>query len=682
MAHGDLHAGNVLVSRSKYDLRGQATFKVTDFGIAEMTDTPHASDYLYLANILRNLLACIDYSEQESRNRYVFGILRHDFLERHLIETDNLADPLARNASQLYQKLTSLDQQFRAATRQHSATQMITPFDYPNCEQMGNSHLLLRSLYSDRLLGLPEIRARANLVLTGPRGCGKTTVFRALSLDYMNSVGNDDPASIQFIGVYYRCDDLYFSFPRYQSPSRTDALDIPMHFIVISLIVETLRHVESWAVKHYETEFRRNEPMVTDAIWSIVGLTKPQAPGMERFAGLVSKLAKQRDRAAKKQRLCHLESQVIEGYLGPNGLLEACSALRSGFPFLDERPFFYFIDDYSTPKITATLQHNLNRLLMIRHSDVFFKISTESPISFERRDIDGKQYVEEREYELLNLGLRYLQHEGNQIQNFLEDLFARRFREVDDFPCQSLVELLGDNPRNENETARLFRERKAHNTLFGVQTLTALCSGDIHYMIRLVRRMVEDAGGIQTLGTNRTEPRIPPASQSASIRGAAGEFLESVRNLPRRGSSLAMVVTAIGNVARSYMRYVNSMNVTGNPPHQASRIEPYERLDLSEGAQRLLEDLIRFSIVLMDPRGKSRRGEVVPRFYLRRYLIPHFNLTFSKRDSLELNNQEIELLLTDPHGFQEMKRIRSLDDARARKRFDSNQGELFGEANE
>ena len=682
MAHGDLHAGNILVARSKYDLRGQATFKVTDFGIAEVTDTPHGSDYLYVANILRDLLACINYSEQESRNRYVFGILRHAFLERHLIETDSLADPLAQNAGKLYEKLISLDQQFRTATRQHSATQMVTPFDYPNCEQMGNSHLLLRSLYSDRLLGLPEIKARSNLVLTGPRGCGKTTVFRALSLDYMSSVGTDDPTSIQFIGVYYRCDDLYFSFPRYQTPSRVDALDIPMHFIVVSLIAETIKHVEAWAVNHFETEFRRNEPTVTDAIWSIVGLQKPQAPGMDRFAGLISKLVKQRDRAAKKQRLCHMQDQVIDGYLGPKALLEACSALRSGLPYLDERPFFYFIDDYSTPKITTSLQHNLNRLLMIRHADVFFKISTESPISFERRDVDGKQYVEEREYELLNLGLRYLQHEGSQVQNFLEDLFARRFREVDEFPCQSLAELLGDNPRNENETARLYRDRKANNTLFGVQTVTALCSGDIHYMIRLVRRMVEDSGGIEANGSTPSEFRISAASQSASIRAAAGEFLESVRNLPRRGSRLAMVVTAIGNVARSYMRYVDSMNVTGNPPHQASRIEPFERLDLSGDAQRLLEDLVRFSIILMDPRGKSRRGEVVPRFYLRRYLIPHFGLTFSKRDSLELNNQEIELLLTDPHSFQEMKRIRSSEDARARKWFDPNQGELFGEASE
>ena len=99
-------------------------------------------------------------------------------------------------------------------------------------------------------------------------------------------------------------------------------------------------------------------------------------------------------------------------------------------------------------------------------------------------------------------------------------------------------------------------------------------------------------------------------------------------------------------------------------------------------AQELLDDLVRFSVLLMDPRGKSRRGKIVPRFYLRRYLIPHFNLTFSKRDALELENKEIELLLTDPNTFQEQQRIKSADDPGGRKWRNRNQGELFNEGDD
>ena len=679
MVHGDLHAGNVLVSNSRFSLSREATFRVTDFGITEVTGKEHNSDYLFIAQILRDLLACINYQEQQPRDRYVFDILRLDFLGRHLIETDPIADALAHNPRGLAEKLRGVDDEFLDASRGHTSTQMVSPFDYPNCEQMGNTHLLLKNLYSDRLLGLTEIKARSNLVLTGPRGCGKTTVFRALSLDYLISVEADQPRNLQFIGIYYRCDDLYFSFPRYELPTRREAFDIPMHFVISSLMAETLQEVSRWAKRHFPEEFEKKETAITPKLWNIAGLLQPADPTSDRFASLTSKLLKQRARAAKKQRFCHLPDQPIEGYVGPNALLQFCSELRSTYSFLRERPFFYFIDDYSTPKITEPLQRNLNRLFMHRNADVFFKLSTESPISFERSDIDDKQYVEQREYDLLNLGLRYLKHDGQQVHTFLGDLFHRRFKEVVDFPCQSLEELLGDNPRNENETARKLRERKGHNTFCGVQTVTAMCSGDIHYMIRLVGKMVEDAGGVEFMGSHSETPRIPLPQQSKTIRAAAGEFMESVRNLPRRGKELARIVSAIGAVASSYMRFRHSGNETGNPPHQASRIEPYESLNLSEDAQDVLNDLIRFSILLMDPRGKSRRGEVVPRFYLRRYLIPHFNLTFSKRDALELENEEIELLLTNPKTFQERKRLKSENDPRMIGREVENQGNLFSE---
>ena len=655
MKHGDLHSGNIIVSKSEYDLSGATTFKVTDFGIAEVTGIEHGNDFLFIAGIVRELLLYIEYEDLDSRDRYVYNIIKQDYLKRHLIEIDPIADPLACNPWEMNSKLQKMDDKYREAHSEHVTTHMVTPFDYPNCEQMGSSHLLLKNLYSERLLGITEIKTRSNLVLTGPRGCGKTTVFRALSLDYLISVDADKPDDLDFLGIYYRCDDLYFSFPRYEAPERKDAVDIPMHFFVVSLIAETLRHFFNWAKCYFPEELNRKSPALIKELCVLVNLPKPEGPDSGSLSPLIAKLTKQRKRAAKKQRLCHIPGESIEGYMGPEVLLDFCKLFMSTFTFLRERPFYFFIDDYSTPKITAALQRNLNRLLMHRSPHIFFKISTESPISYERRDIDGKSYAEEREYDLLNLGLRYLTHEGNQVQTFLEDLFKRRFDEVNEFPCKSLKELLGSFPRNENELAREFRQNRGRNSYCGVETITAMCSGDIHYMIRLVGRMVEDAGGTDALRSDGMEPRISEELQSNTVRAAAGNFLESVRNLPRSGPFLAEIVNALGYVANSYLKYRNSGNEKHNPPHQASRIEPYTALKISDEAQDKLDDLIRFSIVLMDPRGKSRRGELVPRFYLRRYLIPHFNLTFSKRDSIELENNEIEQLLTDPRKFKEQK---------------------------
>ena len=200
LQHGDLHAGNVLVATSPYDIHARPTFRVTDFGVQELTGhTSHASDYLYVAEILTQLLKTINYDECEGRDRYVFEVLRNEFLRRHLIEIDTSADPFATNPEALLDKLNSLDDQYLDEKEQPNPT-LQSPFDYPNCEQIGNSHLLLKSLYSNRLLGLPEIQQRSNLILTGPRGCGKTTVFRALSLDYLNSTNSDSPNDLTYIG--------------------------------------------------------------------------------------------------------------------------------------------------------------------------------------------------------------------------------------------------------------------------------------------------------------------------------------------------------------------------------------------------------------------------------------------------------------------------------------------------
>ena len=93
LQHGDLHAGNVLVATSEFDVYARPTFRVTDFGVRELTgETAHGNDYLHVAEILRQLLEKIQYGDCEGRDRYAYDILRQEFLARHLIETDSSTD--------------------------------------------------------------------------------------------------------------------------------------------------------------------------------------------------------------------------------------------------------------------------------------------------------------------------------------------------------------------------------------------------------------------------------------------------------------------------------------------------------------------------------------------------------------------------------------------------------------
>jgi hypothetical protein len=367
-------------------------------------------------------------------------------------------------------------------------------------------------------------------------------------------------------------------------------------------------------------------------------------------------LQKERLRAARKNRFFKVDA-VIGEYFNPAILVNICEQLIKSFSFLQCRPFYFFIDDYSIPKVTIDLQRNINRLLMQRTASCFFKLSTESPVSFALADIDGKNYVESREFKLVNLGLVYLHADIPEKLKFIEDIFGRRFSAVPDYPVSNLDDLLGNYSGLDQVGIALALRKKEKPEIWGKENLVQLCSGDIFYIISLVGRMVSYVSNKPNdLAAISNKPKINQAVQMKAIRDEAGNFLNGLRAVPN-GAHLVKVVTSFSNVAHSYLIFRNSSNVKTNPPHQASRIEPFEELKMSAEAYEIYQELLRYSIFIEDPRGKSRRGKIVPRLFLRRSLLPHFNLTFSKRDSIELENEDIELLLLKPKEFEDKLRI-------------------------
>lgn len=661
IVHGDLHPGNILVEdRSGVALRGpRFIFRVTDFGVSEATsDRRFKDDYEQLADVLAQLLSAVDYQAWGPRDKFMFNLLRNHFVARHLIERDPTRDPLARQPVKLFERLQQAGFEFDRSSG-GDAARLLSPFDFLSCEQIGDEPSLLRALYSERFLGLPEIENRNNVVVTGPRGCGKSTVFKSLSLDQRIRVNDSVPEKISYLGIYYRCDDLYFAFPRYAIPQRPEGLDIPVHFATATLLAKLLSTVEAWAKIHFADELARCEAQVAHRLWEVLGLPIPAEPGSESFRALSSHLEKQRRKAAEWQRFVHDPKRPVPLCFGAGVLQQACEVLVGAFSFLRDRPIYFLIDDYSSPKVTRDLQLSLNRVFMQRASFCFFKLSTESPVSFVKSDLDGKIYVEAREFVLHNLGLVYLHADLPPKLLFIEDVFRRRLGETASvFPARELVELVGTNAeQNNNEDARQIREGSKLQ-IWGKESLCLLCSGDIHYIINLMGDMVKAAGGAAALGKVTEPVKLSVSVQNRAIREGAGGFLRNLRGVPQHGEKLVAIVEAFGNVAHSLIRHRISKNEKGTPPHQATRIEPYEPFILCAEAQKLYDELLRYSVFIEDFRGKSRRGKVVPRLFLRRFLIPHFNLTFSTRDSVQLEPSVFEQFLLKPKEFEDAFRLR------------------------
>ena len=186
LEHGDCHAGNVLVEDRSASLIGTPyAFRVTDFGVASLTSGANLlDDFDQVGLMLRDLLAHVDYQACTPKDRHMFDVLNDDFLAKGLFERDAAHDERARNPILLFESLHNEERSFTVHTFGSARRKLVTPFDYLSCEQIGESHALLKELYSDKMVGLRAIEERNNLVLTGPRGCGKTTVFRSLSLKH------------------------------------------------------------------------------------------------------------------------------------------------------------------------------------------------------------------------------------------------------------------------------------------------------------------------------------------------------------------------------------------------------------------------------------------------------------------------------------------------------------------
>ncbi len=159
------------------------------------------------------------------------------------------------------------------------------------------------------------------------------------------------------------------------------------------------------------------------------------------------------------------------------------------------------------------------------------------------------------------------------------------------------------------------------------------------------------------IGSGKIEFESLPISkdiQDKAIREMGNGFLVRIESAPQTGTKMRQVVVAFAQISSLAMKLSSSKNLTTNPPKLATKIELREPPQFEpphESLRLIYDDLIKYSVFLRDVRGKSIRGAVVPRLFLRRLLIPTFHLTFSKRDNIGLETSEFYLLLSNPKEF-------------------------------
>ena len=247
--------------------------------------------------------------------------------------------------------------------------------------------------------------------------------------------------------------------------------------------------------------------------------------------------------------------------------------------------------------------------------------------------------------------------------------FARKLREnpVQDVPEEAVPS--GSQRRGKTRARVLY---------FGENVFANLWSGDTRTMIQLLSDVVDQ---VSPAGSEFVVP-VPGEIQDRAFRNRGGEWLNShTRNEPtspavvrdhieslkttRRGYSLTgtygdhlkAVVEAFAAAAKALLfGPTYTMKETSGErevPRMAFRLEIIDEFRIDGLALEIYRDLIRYGLFMRDNRGKSVRGNFVPRLYLRRLLLPYCALPLSKRDSVQIGHRAFESLLLEPDQFRQ-----------------------------
>ncbi len=660
--HADLHAGNVLVEKENplnIDPERRRIW-VTDFGYCtasmgkEMLD-----DICGLHRIIKDALISLDWHALDGHDKAIYRLLKNAF-SRDLQETNVTEGEWVRNPSKLLRRLQShLDGTNNPAP---DITQHLG--DYLAAELIGDREDEWKNLFVPDFVGRSTLLERNICILTGLRGCGKTMVFRRLTALFDCRLGPSKvEGSEQFIGFYVNARSIAEAFPwlpeEKEQLARAQLINY-FHLCWCQEIFEWLR------------EENKKKPIALG--WLIEFLKHIYGERLLLTAGKDTELAHLIAFMSGEVERCRLKNQYdTENWeLTDLKFLEQLTDLiANNMPAVGKRPFFFFLDDYSTPLVSVSIQRILNAIIFRRSATVIFKVATESTESFEPVGLNNKPLEESDDYVLIDSSSQVMSRSVSANSMLLSAILKPRIGREERFSGRSLTlnDILGTTAYNNIGLANQIRAeiKQTEVIYYGERVFSSIYSSNVREMISLFAEMVS---GEETAYLKKTpskgESLIRPKIQNKALRDAGGKFLsllaaatnpseklyESQAGDLCYGDHLTQIADAFQVIANHDLKTKYSKNQDSRNPKQARRIEltNFDE-DLPDDVRDYYRGMIRYGLFIRDYKGKSVRGKAVPRLVLRGLLIPYYTLTFSKHDSITMTFDNFCSFLRYPKQF-------------------------------
>ena len=195
LMHDDLHADNIMLRNSTIGCRPT----LIDFGSTKRLG-PSKKERDDIRNFASHVARMTNLLEGQliPRTQYDDLVLKACGGMLAKISDD---DPMHR-PSDAYEVLEHFQNSFQIGQVRQTLQR---PFDFGNAEEILDNELLY-NLAAKHFPWRDKIESSSNLLIIGPRGCGKTTVFRSMSFNCLADAGlSDEVLSKTYIGLYISC---------------------------------------------------------------------------------------------------------------------------------------------------------------------------------------------------------------------------------------------------------------------------------------------------------------------------------------------------------------------------------------------------------------------------------------------------------------------------------------------
>jgi len=532
------------------------------------------------------------------------------------------------------------------------------PFHYISAETISSDKLLV-DLFAESCPWKSDVLSPDPIVLTGPRGCGKSTIFRRLSLKGMLYKGVEETKNSNIAGFYISC----------STDLRNHVNWIRSYNLVRRFHGEIIHLFNLLITREIVSTF--NLIATRDDRESLFGFTSGEEKRLYRF--IIEKLMvpeSSRERLQGVPPITHafelIETEIekchdvivrglsLQQKTQPSYISDLTNFLNKNIPYLYQRKVVFFIDDLSTRQIPKEVQSVLNDVILERAKNHIFKISSDKYGWF---GLDSLASVGEktREFREIDCGKFYLVDADSAVKNrFTTELLAKRL-ELSGYKGTP-EEIVGHSKYAQGSLGKTIRykvrkKKRLNDVYYGLETITALCCGDISVLLEIYRRIFKE--GKITVNSHKV---VPAHIQHKAIESVSRQLYTHIKSYHPCGDEMYSIVTHFGTLSRRILHKGAPHRQKNNLIYpQTTRIEVDEdptqpHMDLTNRQREIMVELIKRAIFIeLDP-GRARHGFTPSlRWQLRPVLCPTFLTTPSKNIAIKWKPEEFRFFLTDPN---------------------------------